>query len=57
MTHDTPYWQQLEADYDLAREKARARMAARREARFWPPIWGLILVLGVLAYAYIEGSL
>ena len=52
-----PAWQQLEADYDLAREEARASMRERRLTRFWPAIGGALLIAAPLVTALIEGSL
>jgi len=53
-----PYWQQLEADYDIAREQERrTRMYQRRDRNFWTPIGVALMIIAPLTVALIEGSL
>ena len=55
-TMTIPYWQQIEADYDLAREQERrTRMYARRDRNFWTPIGVALMIIAPLTVALIEG--
>jgi hypothetical protein len=51
-----PAWQQAEAEHDIAREHARTARLAKRETRFWPPMFGLILTAGITLAAAIQGG-
>ena len=53
-----PYWQQLEAEYDIEREQERRdRMYARRDRNFWTPIGVALMIIAPATVALIEGSL